>query len=343
MSSRASTTFDDDDDDFLSMQEAMAQSSPVAPATKRAHSTMEHDNSGDEASDNERRTAPAPSSAPVNQNLVVTVQRYAEKKHLRVDQVAEAGLFLKDPASVQNTKLLVNMLALGNQLKKLDDSKPSFEVSADLIMNIRKYAPAILLSGKINVYKGDTTTNILMSILKKYRFDFDIPSGIENIPADWAKLVTEVQDALTQRRSTMKKAIDASLKANKNDKSFAPNADHQNIFQLAEAIVKKTQCSVSIVLCARVALMRKVYLKYPGTNFWDKLDLRLAKIRKEADGDPKKITKAFRHILEEDQKLHGKNDVVLDETAVDEFQQGVDDLIDIGVIDAATSVQADNS
>jgi hypothetical protein len=106
--------------------------------------------------------------------------------------------------------------------------------------------------------------------------------------------------------------IDASLKVNKNDKSFAPDADHQNIFQLTTAIVKKTQCSVNIVLCARVALMvrspffpcsskismtfqRKVYLKHPGTNFWDKLDLRLAKIRKDADGDSKKITKYVVH------------------------------------------------
>ncbi|KAJ7025932.1 hypothetical protein C8F04DRAFT_1190968 [Mycena alexandri] len=44
-------------------------------------------------------------------------------------------------------------------------------------------------------------TSHFKSILKKYRFDFDIPSGIENIPADWAKLVAEAQDALTQRRS----------------------------------------------------------------------------------------------------------------------------------------------
>jgi hypothetical protein len=94
-------------------------------------------------------------------------------------------------------------------------------------MNIRKYAPAVLLSSKINVYKGNTATNILMvrramrrlshhcfgfsiffkSILKNYRFDFDIPSGIENIPADWAKLVAEAQEALTQRRSTIKKTV----------------------------------------------------------------------------------------------------------------------------------------
>ncbi|KAJ7797537.1 hypothetical protein B0H14DRAFT_2618837 [Mycena olivaceomarginata] len=85
---------------------------------------------------------------------------------------------------------------------------------------------------------------------------------------------------------------------------------------------------------------RKVYLKHPGTKFWDKLDLRLAKIRKEADGDSKKITKVFRHILDKDQKKHGKNDTVFNEMAVDEVQQGVDNLIDIGVINVATFLPA---
>ncbi|KAJ7820844.1 hypothetical protein B0H14DRAFT_2599710 [Mycena olivaceomarginata] len=71
--------------------------------------------------------------------------------------------------------------------------------------------------------------------------------------------------------------------------------------------------------------------------------LSKSSLESEADGDPKRITKAFRHILEDDQKLHGKNDVVLDDTAVNEFQQAVNDFIDIGVIDVATSVQADDS
>ncbi|KAJ7850380.1 hypothetical protein B0H14DRAFT_3665075 [Mycena olivaceomarginata] len=51
----------------------------------------------------------------------------------------------------------------------------------------------------------------------------------------------------------------------------------------------------------------------------------------------------FRHILDEDQRKHGKNNTVFDETAVDEFQQGVDDLVDIGVINMAMSVPADDA
>ncbi|KAJ7865313.1 hypothetical protein B0H14DRAFT_3443016 [Mycena olivaceomarginata] len=59
-------------------------------------------------------------------------------------------------------------------------------------------------------------------------------------------------------------------------------------------------------------------------------------IRDNAGGDAKKITKAFRHVLSEDQSKHGVNDYTIDETAVDKFQQDVDDLIDATVIGAAT-------
>ncbi|KAJ7816167.1 hypothetical protein B0H14DRAFT_2602876 [Mycena olivaceomarginata] len=206
-------------------------------------------------------------------------------------------------------------------------------------------APAVLLSSKISVYKGDGATTVLIAfqnVLKQRRFDLNIPSGIENVPADWAKLVAAAQNALTQKRSTIKKSLDASVKTHKDDKDHAPDTAHQNIFRLTQAIVKGTQCTVNVTLCARVALMvviAQVYLKVPGADFWDKLDKRLAKIRREADGDAKKIIKAFRKLLDEDQEKHGKTEDPIDETAVDEFQQGVDDLIDIAAINTATSVQ----
>ncbi|KAJ7889072.1 hypothetical protein B0H14DRAFT_3429738 [Mycena olivaceomarginata] len=86
---------------------------------------------------------------------------------------------------------------------------------------------------------------------------------------------------------------------------YAPSSQHQNIFELSTAIVKGTQCSVNVTLCA---LMRVVYLKYPG----------------KAAGDAKKIVRAFRHTLDKDQEKHGKK---------------FDDLLDIDAIDAATSAQ----
>ncbi|KAJ7368632.1 hypothetical protein DFH08DRAFT_982854 [Mycena albidolilacea] len=46
-----------------------------------------------------------------------------------------------------------------------------------------------------------------------------------------------------------------------------------------------------------------------------------------------KILVAFRHVLSEDQSKHSVNDYTIDKTAVDKFQQDVDDLIDTTVID----------
>ncbi|KAF8147461.1 hypothetical protein K438DRAFT_1626254, partial [Mycena galopus ATCC 62051] len=159
---------------------------------------------------------------------------------------------------------------------------------------------------------------------------------LENIPADWAKVISVAQYALTQRRGKIKKLLRASLKPDENG-VYAPDTEHQNIYDLAQAIVKDTQCAVNVVLCARIALMRQVYLVCPGTKTWDKLDERLAEIRANAKGDAKRITRAFRHVLTQDQDKHGAKNYVLDENAVDNFQQQVDDVIDVSAIDAATS------
>ncbi|KAJ7722535.1 hypothetical protein B0H16DRAFT_1737734 [Mycena metata] len=86
---------------------------------------------------------------------------------------------------------------------------------------------------------------------------------------------------------------------------------------------------------------RKGYLKHPNTDFWDKLDLKLQDIREKAGGESKKVVKAFCSILEADQAKHGqktyKGSDMEDKT--NEFQQMVDNIIDISAMDAATSTQ----
>ncbi|KAJ7328067.1 hypothetical protein DFH08DRAFT_709945, partial [Mycena albidolilacea] len=194
--------------------------------------------------------------------------------------------------------------------------------------NIDHSAAAVLLSSKIRTYKGTTPTNIVVEILKKYRFD--LPAGIEHNPADFSKVIGAIQEALTQKRSKFKKLSVEN----------APKANQLNIFQLTTAFVDGTRCSVSVPVCARVALMRKVYLKEPGKRFWDAVDEDLAKIRKKAGGDSQKIIRAFRHILEKDQESHGVTDYDLraeDET-VDGYQQEIDEVIDANLADAASTV-----
>ncbi|KAJ7269514.1 hypothetical protein C8J57DRAFT_1468565 [Mycena rebaudengoi] len=327
--SRASTP-DALDDIFA----AMTQSSPAAPA-KRTHSAMADENSDHE--DDAPVTTAAPSTN-VNQNIVAAANTYADRKRIRADQKAKVAAFLNEPPSLREAKLLVNLFVVENLVNNIVVATPAYEPSDALIKNIYSLGAAIFLSSKISTYKGATPTNILLNILKQRRFD--LPAGIENNAADWEKVIKAVQDALTQLRAKFKKAIEASLKTDKKNAkgAYAPGPQQQNIFQLTHTFVGGANCTVNVLLCAQVALMRKVYLTNLGPKFWDGLDEKLASIRTKADGDSHKISRAFRHILKTDRQTHGENNYELDD-GVDAFQQQVDDVIAAGVTDG-TSTQA---
>ncbi|KAJ7793509.1 hypothetical protein B0H14DRAFT_2622829 [Mycena olivaceomarginata] len=284
----------------------------------------------------ETPTAPRPSAGPERNHAAMAGDDNTGSDN---DQGAGAALRLN--------------LALPNQ-NVIVESKPGFELSSDLETNIQKYAPPFSCLTR-SVHTRDKapqcvfcvtftcTPFVPQEVIKRLRFD--IPVGLESIPTDWGKVVSYAEFSLTQRRSKIKKAIRSSVKFHE-DKitkkvTYANDSEHQNIFELTTAIVKGTQCVVNVTLGARVALMRKVYFKNPGSNFWDKLDFKLENIHNDADGDAKKLVRAFRHVLEQDQAKHGKknykdSDI---EGKVDPFQQKVDDIIDIKAMDAATSAQ----
>ncbi len=98
-----------------------------------------------------------------------------------------------------------------------------------------------------------------------------------------------------------------------------------------------------------------------GSNFWDRLDTSLASIRDKAAGNPKQLVKyvacdhdvlgltkviirAFKFILESDQKTYGQADTEGDDGQdvsedVDTFQEGVDNFIRAATMSAASSAQ----
>ncbi|KAJ7815743.1 hypothetical protein B0H14DRAFT_3148914 [Mycena olivaceomarginata] len=102
-------------------------------------------------------------------------------------------------------------------------------------------------------------------------------------------------------------------------------------------MVKSTQCTVNIVLCTCLALMRAVFIEYPDCKFWNKFNKRLAKVRADAGGNPKNLAKGFRYYLEEDQKTRGPTGPKLIDRPIDAFQQWVDDLITAKTLDTATN------
>ncbi|KAJ6617781.1 hypothetical protein B0H10DRAFT_1948115 [Mycena sp. CBHHK59/15] len=309
--------------------QAMNKETPTGPsltaAQKRDHAAMV----GAENSDNDDGRVPA--LALPNQNTINTVKHYAERKRLRGEQTTEATNFVQDTDAVRDTKLFINLLHLSNVLGKIVTSAPPYSVSPALEKNLHDFATAVLLSSKISAYKVSLLTRT-QDIVKKHRFD--LPVGIENNPADFAKVIAAVREAFTQLRSKFKKALHNSLNLHKGDNANAPGPKQQNIFKLTQILVKGTQCSVS---CARVALMRKTYLKDPSLKFWDTLDNDLAEIRTEAKGNAKKIARAFRHILTQDQAKHGVKDYKITEDAVNDFQQTVNDLIEAGAADVASA------
>jgi hypothetical protein len=200
MSSHARTPpLDDDDDDFIALRDAVAQSSPIAPRThgtsKRTHGAMDDDE--DAQSDTEPGSSTAQPVALSNQNIVVAARRYGDKKRLRTDQLTEIDILLNvshvhrllhhsdsvSMSSIQHLFKTRNFSPTSSLLvtKSIKSSRPSVhEVSPELDVcfflrasippnplllqtNIHKYAPAVLLSSKINSYKSYNITNCLMS------------------------------------------------------------------------------------------------------------------------------------------------------------------------------------
>ncbi|KAI9069770.1 hypothetical protein FKP32DRAFT_1586642 [Trametes sanguinea] len=306
------------------------------PAQKRKRSDLagssqdssgsDTDHDGDDG--NSPFRAPVPSSSPeseavlsppINANLIALAMRVGSAKRLRGEHQQELEVFASDALRVQNIKLFAELKSVSSRLEKIVNTSPAYQVSESLAKNIYSYALGVMFSSKLAAYKGTVPLNHVLDIVKCFRFD--IPKGIEHNPADWAKIVGEAQDALTQIRSKIKKALRASLKPDNS-------ADHQNIYNLTQELIAKSSCKVTIQLCARVALMRAVYMEDPSGRYWNSVDDYLSKIRTHAD-TPEKLVRAFKHILNEDRKEHGAaaECTFSHEYGDDEFQQRVDNTI----------------
>ncbi|KIJ98098.1 hypothetical protein K443DRAFT_104466, partial [Laccaria amethystina LaAM-08-1] len=202
-------------------------------------------------------------------------------------------------------KLLVCLLSVENKVYTFQSAAPPFQISEELKTNINNYVLPVVLSVKISAYKGNIPHNHILDIIKKYHTD--LPPGIEHDYGSWEKIKTQVSYALTQLRSKVKKIINQSILSN------------QNIFALAQQIVKDTPCRPT----------RKVHRECEGSDrYWNRIDDRPQFIRKTADSSATKVSKAFNAILKADRELYGAdNDYKIKDTPLDEFQQRVDVVV----------------
>ncbi|KAJ7347267.1 hypothetical protein DFH08DRAFT_960613 [Mycena albidolilacea] len=316
---------------------AMLASSPERPTVshKRKRPGTNPDNSEDEEDDDElpassifpSSDAPTGESSDPNGNMVAFAKQYATHKRLKPSQVGEVEAFAADPLAMRQVKLFTLVLGVNSKLDGIVSAQPAFKVSPALEKNLRQLAHGVTISSKLSSYKGELAKKHLLNIVRKSRFD--LPPGIENIPSDWGLVKSRAEYHLTQARATFKKFLKASM----------PRGDpksHTNIFALGQRFVKDTETVLTVELCARIALMRQQYKLFPGDDFWDKLDQRLAWIRKTAGYDENKISKAFKLALADDRADHGiTSDYTLPEDAViDAWQASVDTSIDTDGPDA---------
>jgi len=324
-------------------------SSPITPP-RPSNTLGKHPRTDDTELDDEDNLPinPMPSTSSsstvtVNKNTLAVTKRYGVKKKLRSDQQTELDVFVADNAVVREAKLFANLLAITNRLDRIVNTAPPYTVSSDLEKNIQNYASAVLISSKLATYKGEVPKQHVLAILKKFRFD--MPPNIEQNPADWAKVISCVQDGLTQRRGAFKKLIRGSLCIEKN-KQFVrlPDKECTNIFSLTARFVEGTKSKVTVPLCSRVALLRKAYIANGGPKYWDGVDALLAGIRTAAGDNAEKLAKGFKHILKEDREKYGKSaEYTIAENATDDFQQEVDDILESRATDAAVIAAAESA
>ncbi|KAJ7216297.1 hypothetical protein GGX14DRAFT_561870 [Mycena pura] len=194
-------------------------------------------------------------------------------------------------------------------------------------------------------------SSCLMQIVWEHRFD--LPSGIETVPANRAKVSAVVNKQMTEARMFLSCPF------------FTRNVSLSQIGASVNYHPKSNTRPTLMTLftfCAGIALMRHVYMKDNGKDFWDTLEDDIEKIHNSAvkaatataitaaveAGDAaataksvkpdtavvaSKLTKTFKSILQKDRKNHGDptnkvNDMIdtLPDT-VDPLQSMINDAL----------------
>ncbi|KZT08874.1 uncharacterized protein LAESUDRAFT_712495 [Laetiporus sulphureus 93-53] len=173
-----------------------------------------------------------------------------------------------------------------------------WDILSHVLMNIDKYIIRLLLSSRVSAYNGTPILKLLLKIIERKRWGLK-PSCIHDENGKWNKIITYAPDCLTQRKAEVKKLLDVSIE---DDTSV--NADSEktykgkNIIELCNAlhqIGKKlistgTDVVVTPEMCARIALLRLVFLENPTGKYWSAVDQTLANIRKKAGGKLNKVS-----------------------------------------------------
>ncbi|KAJ7647087.1 hypothetical protein FB45DRAFT_1019358 [Roridomyces roridus] len=290
-------------------------------------------------------------AATLNQSDLADLQNFARSKKLKREHVEDIVKFMNLPSGplLHEGYMYATQLATLEEVRRIATSQPPWAPSKDFVTNVRALCYGALLSTSARAYKGTTLTSNVSASPNKIVFErrFDLPSNICTIPADEAKVTKVITDQMSDARSGIKKDIAASVNhkpPKANAKPTKPNLDdadqHMGLKQLAENIGRHlgSRFELTAGFCARVALLRSVYMEFHEKNFWDKLEDKIEeyhfKARRKleesgkaltADKIAAKVSKAFKGLVVQDRKTHGdtesnKND------GIDDLGEGGDEL-----------------
>ncbi|EIN14383.1 hypothetical protein PUNSTDRAFT_41614 [Punctularia strigosozonata HHB-11173 SS5] len=311
-------------------------SSPLEPDTppprKRSRPALSTRRSDDNVEDSENDPEVGTldfASAVGNANMEQWARKLAQSSRLTPEQADRVVSFSRMVSLQRDIELLVWIMEVGNEQERMVISQPPFEVPADTDKNIEKYALCVFASAKILSFKGAVPSRHVEDMIKRHRFG--LPPRIEKNAAAWAKVLDRITYHLTQLRAAIKKAIVASVMVSEVDNNGAkrlverPPAQQQTLYNLTKTILGD-DLSVTAAFSSRVAVMRAVYLEGgESRQYWDRVDKRLEWLRTNAKGDAKRLQRALKAIVQDDQKAHGSEPNRAINEVPDEFQQGVDE------------------
>ncbi|KAI0264586.1 hypothetical protein BC834DRAFT_243343 [Gloeopeniophorella convolvens] len=167
-----------------------------------------------------------------------------------------------------------------------------------LQLNIKHFVYSTLLSTATPSYKLGTS-RIVMDSLQESIVQ-GLPEGWHDDAAKYAVVSVQVTSDLTNARSAMKKLLRTSVtKSSKsnNNKENDPDDSTEDDSQLEEQDESRDEdqpdgtrtdkeypgSTASIQHWGRFAIMRAVFLKDPGSNYWDDVDAELRRIRADAN------------------------------------------------------------
>ncbi|EDR02850.1 uncharacterized protein LACBIDRAFT_332038 [Laccaria bicolor S238N-H82] len=224
-------------------------------------------------------------------NGIVVACRLLRQQQLTPYQRTEADQFIKVYSFSCCMMIFLQLCSVKNKLDEIVKTAPPFTVSGPLFENMKSLVVAVLLSAKLGAYKGSLPRDHVFTLIKKD--GVHLPAGFEKNAYTLKVINSAIQDELTQAHSRIKKMIKESVVAS------------ETIFELTTAVITNTHSSVTVPLCARLALLCKLYTEVSDATYWDKVDARLKLIRTMAGDDTMKITRTFEKILEGDQAKYG--------------------------------------